>query len=172
MYAQQQARAATAFKPPPPRVRIGPWVRAGALVALLTVGFGGALTWSTIYLKPPEIPEAPVPPAPAAAILSPREAVDHVGEKVRVEFTVREFRFTPGQPQALFLFASTETKGAELRVLVAPEVLAELAERRPLNVNALQGAAVRVSGVVSRDRQFVGIDVTNVDQLEKFPGRR
>jgi len=147
------------------------WARGFATVALLTLVFGGIVLWANYFLHraaPPELPDRPA----TDPVLSANQAFSHVGEHVRVEFKVRAIRFSAPPAQSLYLYASADSPNGELCVVITPEVLAELGERRPLQVDALEGAVIRVNGLIYRERQFAAIDINTFDQLEKFPGLR
>jgi hypothetical protein len=141
-------------------------------IVILIVGCAGVAIWlgSPRGQTPAASEPTPAPAVTSDKVLSAGEAFDHVGENARVEFKVREFSFSSGEAQTLYVSACEgQAKGGQFRLVVSAEVVTELVARKRLNLNGLEGRAVRVRGAIERDGANVQINVSNSNQFEKLP---
>jgi len=156
--------------PPPPAKP--PRGMAEIAIVILIVGCAGVAIWlgSPRGQTPAASEPTPHPAVTSDKVLSAGEAFDHVGENARVEFKVREFSFSAGESQTLYVSACEgQAKGGQFRLVVSAEVVTELVARKRLNPNGLEGRTVRVRGAIERDGANVQINVSNGNQFEKLP---
>ena len=156
--------------PRPLRKKSFGWRKAARLVSVLLLGITITI-WVLMVFGQNEPPPDPVAVDKPKPVLSAREAFDRIGEEVRVQFTVRDYTFTPGPRQALYLYAvDKDPEGGQFRLIVTPDVVSELAGSGRIQANALEGNVARARGVVTRDKRLTEICVSRADQLEKLPG--
>jgi hypothetical protein len=156
--------------PRPMRKKSFGWRRAARLISVLLLGVTIAI-WVLMVFGQNEPPPETVLADKPKPVLSAREAFDRIGEDVRVQFTVRDYTFTPGPRQSLYLYAvDKDPEGGQFRLIVTPDVVSELASNGRIQANSLEGSVARAHGVVTRDKRLTEICISRADQLEKLPG--
>src|SRR5262249_46641320 len=101
---------------PAPEPATGLGLQAAAAILLLSLGAGIIAYLGFFQSKPTGTPAAET----TDAILTPEQAVSHIGDQVRVEFQIFEYKIGPRQD--LYLYASgLYPEGGRFRVVFTPE---------------------------------------------------
>lgn len=145
---------------PPSKRRSWPWVLGISIAA--TVIFG--VCWIMYNRKHDDKSVLETTSAVANGVLSPSEAVAHIGDEVTVEFTVR---FVERAEDVAYVYES-EPSGEHLhfRVAVPAHMVATMRERGSNWPEALNGVRLRLKGMVIRDGRFAEILMADLTQFE------
>lgn len=148
----------------PSKRRNWPWVVA--VTALATVAFG--IFWF-IYNRPHEAADGVLETAPVnskTGVLAPSDVVSRIGDEVVVEFTVR---YIERAPSVAYIYESEpKPDSVPFRVAVSKHLTSTMRRRGENWPEALNGALLRLNGVVTRNGKYAEILVGDIDQFHKI----
>jgi hypothetical protein len=154
---------------PPPVARKPPQWRSKWLwsigAAVLCI-FAFAVFWIAINYKRGSDNIAEMPSIPASGVLTPREAVYHIGEKRTVEFTVGHRQ--QGDEWAYLYESAPSHADLQFRVAISNRLIATMRKRGSHWPYVLDGALLRVEGPITRNGKFAEIQVGDIDQFHKI----
>ncbi|MFL5339459.1 MAG: serine/threonine-protein kinase [Gemmataceae bacterium] len=148
---------------PPPAPTKFKWWHVAIPVALLVVC---AATYFFLIRPQRKAAVADVSAAAAAdRVFGPAEVLNHVGERVTVEFSVKQVLRAPGGG----IYLTAEQNGADdFRAVLSEETQTGLKGRGFSRPDLLLGAKFRLHGLVIRDDRFTVVQVAGVNQIEKL----
>jgi serine/threonine protein kinase len=153
--------------PPPPKKRSKRTllITIGVIAAMVVAGVG-AVWWGLHGGESDDVPVVAV--AQTNKVLTPAEAVNAIGDKVTVEFTVGAWK---REDDLVYLYEQAPPKSDEIyfRVALPAHIVSEM--RRKSGTPwpaALDGARLKVQGTVLREGRFAELLVSDVEQFDKI----
>lgn len=152
-----------------PRSRRWFLARLVAVIVAVTVGVA-AWAWFSRSEMAVEVPVIH-PVESAVSVLTPQQAIQAIGERVTVEFTVASIQWGSDQVYLLPDRTRGRAKDPAFRVAISLHVIDEMRRRGHFWPDELQGATIRLHGVVEKDGGFGQILVGDLEQFDAITGR-
>jgi serine/threonine protein kinase len=151
--------------PPAPKSNYVMWLIPVAVFVVVMAGLLGWYWWTQRNDPAQEVPSIQAA-RPDAAVLTPKEAAQLVGDNILVEFVVGSVWRADEQ---VFLYEEAP-KGSDLtfRLALPQQFVTTMQNRGSRWPDALRGARLRVHGTVYRDGNFAEILISDLDQFDKI----
>jgi hypothetical protein len=162
---EQQLSALPTPPPPPHKSNRLAWLIPVALVFLTTACLLGWYWWTGHHRPAQEVPSIQASRLDAA-VLTPGEAAQLVGDDITVEFVVG---WVCRSDEQIFVYETApKTNEPAFRLSLPKHIITTMQNRGARWPEALSGARLRVHGTVYRDGNFAEVLVSDLDQFDKI----
>lgn len=153
-----------------PRSRSRRWLltRIVAVIMAVTVGVA-AWAWFSRSEMAVEVPVIH-PVESTVSVLTPQQAIQAIGERVTVEFTVAAIQWGSDQVYLLPDRNPGRAKDPAFRVAISMHLIDGMRRRGHFWPDELQGATIRLHGVVEKDGGYGQILVGDLEQFDAIAG--